>query len=77
MQVLREDFLDQTVKLNVEYKVGSDTFVSVNIEKVSKNLVEDGLLQVERRRSLKSVFNIYKEVMSNAKKNQFNIIQIA
>ena len=46
MQVLREDFLDQTVKLNVEYKVGSDTFVSVNIEKVSKNLVEDGLLQV-------------------------------
>merc|ERR1711963_1284685 len=52
VQVLREDILDKTVKLNIEYKVGNDSFVSVHIDKedVGKNLVEDGLLLVERQR---------------------------
>ena len=77
MSVLREDILDKTVKLNVEYKVGSDTYVSVHIEKedVGKNLVEDGLLLVERQRGrkLEKLVKGYEEAMGNAKKNHLNI----
>ena len=77
MSVLREDILDKTVKLNVEYKVGSDTYVSVHIEKedVGKNLVEDGLLLVERQRGrkLEKLVKSYEEEMGNAKKNHLNI----
>jgi len=77
VSVLREDILDKTVKLNVEYKVGSDTYVSVHIEKedVGKNLVEDGLLLVERQRGrkLEKLVKGYEEAMGNAKKNHLNI----
>ena len=77
VQVLREDILDKQVKLNVEYKVGTDSFVSVHIEKedVGKNLVEDGLLLVERQRGrkLEKLVKGYEEAMGNAKKNHLNI----
>jgi len=77
VQVLRDDILDKTVKLNVEYKVGTDTFVSVHIDKedVGKNLVEDGLLLVERQRGrkLEKLVKGYEEAMGNAKKNHLNI----
>merc|ERR1712106_354137 len=77
VQVLREDILDMTAKLNVEYKVGTDSFVSVHIgdEDVGKNLVEDGLLLVERQRGrkLEKLVKGYEEAMGNAKKNHLNI----
>ena len=77
VQVPRDDILDKTVKLNVEYKVGTDTFVSVHIDKedVGKNLVEDGLLLVERQRGrkLEKLVKGYEEAMGNAKKNHLNI----
>jgi len=77
VQVLREDILDKTVKLNVEYKIGNDSFVSVHIdnEDVGKNLVEDGLLLVERQRGrkLEKLVKGYEEAMANAKKNHLNI----
>jgi len=77
VQVLKEDILDKTVKLNVEYKVGSDTFVSVHLgeEDVGKNLLEDGLLLVERQRGrkLEKVVKSYEEAMHRAKKNHLNI----
>jgi len=77
VQVLREDILDKTVKLNIEYKVGNDSFVSVHIDKedVGKNLVEDGLLLVERQRGrkLEKLVKVYEEAMGNAKKNHLNI----
>ena len=77
VQVLRDDILDKTVKLNVEYKVGTDSFVSVHIgeEDVGKNLVEDGLLLVERQRGrkLEKLVKGYEEAMGNAKKNHLNI----
>jgi len=77
VQVLKEDILDKTVKLNVEYKVGGDTFVSVHIgeEDVGKNLLEDGLLMVERQRGrkLEKVVKAYEDAMNRAKKNHLNI----
>jgi len=79
VQVLKEDILDKTVKINVEYKTGGETFVSVHIgdEDVGKNLLEDGLLLVERKggRKLEKVVKSYDEAMLRAKKNHLNIWQ--
>jgi len=78
-QVLKEDILDRKVGINVEYKTGGETFVSVHIddEDVGKNLVEDGLLLVERKggRKLEKLVKAYDEAMQKAKKNHLNIWQ--
>jgi len=79
VQVLKEDILDKTVKLNVEYKTGGESFVSVHIgdEDVGKNLVEDGLLLVDRKggRKLEALVKSYDDAMNRAKKNHLNIWQ--
>merc|ERR1712130_767729 len=67
----------RTVKLKVEYVVGSDTFVSVHFgdEDVVKKLVEDGLLLVDRQADprLEKLVKEYEEAMDRAKKNCLNI----
>merc|ERR1712080_164807 len=79
VQVLKEDILDKTVKLNVEYKTGGETFVSVHIgdEDVGKNLLEDGLLLVDKKegRKLEAINKSYEDAMLKAKKNHLNIWQ--
>lgn len=79
IQVLKEDILDKTVKINLEYKVGADSFVSVHIgdEDVGKNLLEDGLLLLERQRGrkLEKLVKAYDEAMGRAKRNHLNIWQ--
>merc|ERR1719500_2038217 len=51
VQGLKEDLLDKTVKLNVEYKTGGESFVTAHIgdEDIGKGLVEDGLLMVDKK----------------------------
>merc|ERR1719481_77780 len=51
VQGIKEDLLDKTVKLNVEYKTGGESFVSAHIgdEDIGAGLVEDGLLMVDRK----------------------------
>ena len=50
---LRNDLLDQTFNMNVEYRLSGDTYVTLHtVEKkfdVAKCLVEDGLLMVDRK----------------------------
>jgi len=79
IQVLKEDILDKTVKLNVEYSTGGEKFVSVHLgdEDVGKNLLEDGLLLVERKggRKLEKLVKSYEDAMNRAKKNHLNIWQ--
>jgi len=79
IQVLKDDILDKTVKLNVEYKTGGETFVSLHIgdEDVGKNLLEDGLLLVDKKggRKLEAITKSYEDAMLRAKKNHLNIWQ--
>ena len=80
LEVLRDDILDKTVKLKVQYKIGRDTFVSIHIadEDVGKNMVEDGLLLVDRQgagshESPWFLVKEYEQVMEYAKENHLNI----
>jgi len=79
VQGLKEDMLDKTVKFNVEYKVGGETFVTFHLgdEDIGKGLVEDGLLMVDRKggRKMASLLKQYEEAMSRAKKHHLNIWQ--
>merc|ERR1712029_209753 len=51
IQALKEDLLDKTVKLNVEYKTGNDVFVTVHEgdDDIGKGLIEDGLFLVDKK----------------------------
>ena len=80
LEVLREDILDKTVKLKVRNKIGRDTFVSIHIadEDAGKNMVEDGLLLVDRQGAAPGsriwlLVKEYEQVMENAKENYLNI----
>jgi staphylococcal nuclease domain-containing protein 1 len=78
VQGLKEDLLDQTVKMNVEYRVGPDSFVTFHTEggeDIGKGLVQDGLLLVDRKggRKLASLVREYEEAMARAKKDHLNI----
>jgi len=75
---LREDLLDQSLKMNIEYRVGSDsyvTFADENDEDIGKGLVGDGLLLVDRKggRKLAKLLKEYEEAMEKAKKEHLNI----
>jgi len=79
VQGLKEDLLDKTVKLNVEYKTGGEAFVTVHIgdEDIGKGLVEDGLLMVDKKggRKMAKLVKDYEDAMARAKKNHLNIWQ--
>lgn len=76
---LKADLLDQTLNMNVEYRVAGETFVTLfTVEKkldIGKALVEDGLLMVDRKvgRKLASLQKDYLEAMEDAKKKHLNI----
>jgi len=78
IQGLKEDLLDQEVNMNVEYKVGSDIYVTMSLDSgadIGKGLVEDGLLLVDRKggRKFAKLLNEYEESMQKAKKSHLNI----
>jgi len=79
IEELKADLLDQTLNMNVEYRMGGETFVTLfTLEKkldVGKALVEDGLLMVDRKvgRKLASLQKEYIEAMDGAKKKHLNI----
>jgi len=77
IQALKEDLLDKTVKINVEYKTGSDVFVTVHSgdEDIGKGLVEDGLLLVDKKggRKFAKMMKEYDDAMQKAKKHHLNI----
>merc|ERR1712183_631536 len=79
VQGLKEDLPDKTVKLNVEYKTGGDSFVTAHIgdEDIGKGLVEDGLFMVDKKggRKLAKLVKEYEDAMGRAKKNHLNIWQ--
>jgi len=75
---IKEDLLDRKVKLNTEYKNGTLDYVTVfndSNEDLGKNLVQDGLMMVDkvRGRRLAKVVNSYIEAQESAKKNHLNI----
>jgi len=79
IEELKADLLDQTLNMNVEYRMGTDTYVTLyTLEKkmdVGKALVEDGLLLVDRKagRKLADMQKDYNEAMEKAKKAHLNI----
>jgi len=79
IQALKEDLLDKAAKVNVEYKVGGESFVTFHIgeEDIGMGLVEDGLLMVDRKggRKMAPVLKKYEEAMTRAKKHHLNIWQ--
>lgn len=77
---MREDLLDRTLNMNVEYRISGESFVTLyttdsNKMDVGKALVEDGLLMVDRKggRKLASLQKEYVEAMEKAKKAHLNI----
>ena len=75
---MREDLLDKEMKLNVEYKVGGQEYVSLvdsNGEDIGKNLILDGLMLAEKKggRKLAKLVDSYRDAMDSAKKNHLNI----
>merc|ERR1712025_224135 len=79
VQAIKEDLLDKTVKLNVEYKTGGESFVTAHIEDadIGVGLVEDGLLMMYKKGGKKfaKLVKDYEDAMSRAKKNHLNIWQ--
>jgi len=78
IQGLREDLLDIPLKMNIEYRVGTDTYVTFTDDEgadIGKGLVGDGLLLVDRKggRKLAKLLKEYEEAMEKAKKDHLNI----
>jgi len=80
IQALKEDLLDRSCNLNVEYRTLGTAYVSlVDPEKTSddfvKNLVQDGLMLVDKKggRRLAKMVDSYLEAQADAKKNHLNI----
>lgn len=79
LQAMREDFLDKTLNLNVEYRVGGTPYVTLSDpssnEDLVKNLVGEGLLLAEKKggRKLVKLVDSYLEAMETAKKKHLNI----
>jgi len=78
IQALKEDLLDRKVKINTEYKNANLEYVTVfndSNEDLGKNVVQDGLMMVDkvRGRRLAKVVNSYVEAQESAKKNHLNI----
>ena len=75
---MREDLLDKEMKLNVEYKVTGQEYVSLvdsNGEDKGKNLVLDGIMLAQKKggRRLAKLVDSYRDAMESAKKNHLNI----
>jgi len=79
LRALKDDVLDRQVKINTEFKIGTQEFVTIseasNSEDIGKNLVTDGLLMVEKKggRRLAKLVNSYIEAQDSAKRNHLNI----
>ena len=78
LDALKEDLLDKTVKLNVEYKTTTGTHVSIvdgNDNDVVKGLIGEGLMMAEKRggRKVAKLVDAYLEAMAKAKKEHLNI----
>ena len=79
LAAMKEDLLDRTVNLNVEYRITGTPYVSLvdpqNNDDLIKNLVLDGLLMAEKRggKRLAKLVDSYQEAMASAKKNHLNI----
>lgn len=78
LKAMREDMLDKELKLNVEYRVGAQEYVSMvdsNGEDIGKNLILDGLMLAEKKggRRLAKLVDSYRDAMESAKKNHLNI----
>lgn len=78
LNALREDLLDKSLRMNVEYKTGGVSFVSLvdsNDHDIGKNLILDGLMMAEKKggRKLAKLVNSYQEAMDSAKRNHLNI----
>lgn len=79
LKALRDDVVDHTIKINVEYRDGNLAYVSMtNVtsnEDIGKNLVTDGLLMVDKKggRRLAKLVNSYIEAQDSAKKSHLNI----
>ena len=75
---MREDLLNRELKLNVEYRVGGQEYVTMtdaNGDDVGKNLILDGLMLAEKKgfRKLAKLVDSYRDAMESAKKNHLNI----
>merc|ERR1712241_140966 len=79
IQALKDDLLDKTVKINVEYKTGTDIYVTAQVddEDIGKGLVGDGLFLVERKggRKFAKMLAEYNEAMAKAKRDHLAIWQ--
>jgi len=78
LDALKEDLLDKTVKLNVEYKIGTSAYVSIvdgNDHDICKGLIGEGLMMAEKRggRKVAKLVDAYLEAMAKAKKEHLNI----
>jgi staphylococcal nuclease domain-containing protein 1 len=80
IQAMKEDLLDRQFKLNVEYRIGGQAFVTLvepdnTANDVGKALIADGLLMAEKKggRRLAKLVNAYQEAMDLAKKDHLNI----
>merc|ERR1719225_2547941 len=67
LQALKDDLLDRKVKINVEYKFGTQDYVTVfdtaTNDDIGKNIVLDGLMLVDKKggRRLAKMVNAYIE----------------
>ena len=79
LQALKDDLLDRKVKINVEYKFGTQDYVTVfdtaTNDDIGKNIVLDGLMLVDKKggRRLAKMVNAYIEAQDSAKRNHLNI----
>jgi len=78
LKAMREDLLDKELKLNVEYRVGGQAYVSMvdsNGDDIGKNLILDGLMLAEKKggRRLAKLVDSYRDAMESAKRNHLNI----
>ena len=76
---MREDLLDKTCNMNVEYRITGAPFATFfdpnSNEDIGKNLILDGLLMAEKKgmKKLTKLVNSYLEAMDKAKKDHLNI----
>jgi staphylococcal nuclease domain-containing protein 1 len=78
IQAMKDDLLDRQFKLNVEYRIGGNAYVSLvdsEDNDVGKALIADGLLMAEKKggRRLAKLVTAYQEAMDSAKKSHLNI----
>ena len=75
---MKDDLLDHQFKLNVEYRIGGNAYVTLvdgDDNDAGKALIADGLLMAEKKggRRLAKLVTAYQEAMDSAKKSHLNI----